>query len=73
MPEDCPELDFYDDGRLKFTTVLAVVDGHARQTNRLFIGKTGNSYLDEQATDKWAWSLGVNVTHWMPLPEPPKV
>jgi hypothetical protein len=50
-----------------------VVDGHARQTNRLFIGKTGNSYLDEQATDKWAWSLGVNVTHWMPLPEPPKV
>ena len=50
-----------------------------KETNRYCTHKTGTQYLDEitekdnREFDKWYWSDGwEEVTHWMPLPEPPK-
>lgn len=68
LPEDCPELHFYDDGRLKFTTVLCADDGCVKMVNRLSVSKCGSAYLDEQATDGWIWGAHKTPTHWMPLP-----
>lgn len=72
LPEDCDFLKFHDDGLLKFTTVLAVVNGYVMLRNRLKVDKCGDSYLDSQATNGWIWSRGEKSTHWMPLPDPPR-
>jgi hypothetical protein len=72
LPEDDPNIEFYDDGRLRFTTVLGVINGHTEQINRLSIKKTGSAFLDEQATDRYVWGNDETVTYWQPLPQPPK-
>ena len=74
LPEDDERLEFYDDGRLRGTTVLAYTEyGRTVPKNRLIIRPTGDEYFDQFVTDGWEWSKGTeNVTHWMPLPRPPK-
>lgn len=74
LPEDDKRLLFIDDGMLCFTTVLTCTDnGIISMKNRLIVRPTENEYLDENVTDGWIWSIhSGNITHWMPLPEPPK-
>lgn len=74
LPEDDERLKFYDDGHLRCTTVLAYTEyGRTIPKNRLRVLSTGIEYLDKIATDGWVWASGSEeVTHWMPLPEPPK-
>lgn len=50
-----------------------------KETNRFCTHKTGIKYLDEitekegREFDKWYWANGwEEVTHWIPLPEPPE-
>ena len=50
-----------------FLTVL-VYNGVVKQSNR-FYSKASRFGLPE--TEGWEWSSS-NVTHWMPLPEPPE-
>lgn len=72
LPEDDCGLHFYDDGMLKFTSVLCASDNNLFAIkNRLIVKKTGSEYLDRLATDGWIWSDGWNVSFWRPLPEPP--
>lgn len=74
LPEDDERLHFYDDGRMRFTTVLTCTDnGVIVPKNRLIVRNSGDEYLDKNVTDGWIWSRysGI-ITHWMPLPEPPK-
>lgn len=73
LPEDDKRLHFYDDGRMRFTSVLAVTDRRVYLRNRLMVRKTGSAYLDEQATEGWEWGAGGTVTHWRPLPQGPEV
>lgn len=73
LPEDDENLRFYDDGHIRFTSVL--VHDKKRGTaiaNRLIIRHHSAPSLDELATDGWVWSRPYEPTHWMPLPEPPK-
>lgn len=74
VPEDDEKLHFFDDGRLRCVTVLAYTEyGRTIPKNRLLVRPTGNEFLDTQVTDGWIWASGTEeVTHWMPLPEPPK-
>ena len=74
LPEEDKRVRFSDDGRMRFTTVLAYTEyGRIIPKNRLLVRPTGNEYLDTQVTDGWVWARGTeDVTHWMPLPEPPK-
>ena len=73
LPEDDESLRFYDDGRLRFCTVLTYQKIHGVQiSNRLRVVPFGNEYLDEQVTNGWKWSFGTkSVTHWMPLSDAP--
>ena len=74
LPEDDDSIHFYGDGRMRCTTVLAYTEyGRIIPKNRLIVKPTGNEYLDTQVTDGWEWARGTEeVTHWMPLPQPPK-
>lgn len=73
LPEEDDSIHFYGDGRMRCTTVLAYTEyGRIIPKNRLIVKPTGNEYLDTQVTDGWEWARGTEeVTHWMPLPEPP--
>ena len=74
LPEEDDSIHFYCDGRMRRTTVLAYTEyGRIIPKNRLIVKPTGNEYLDTQVTDGWEWARGTEeVTHWMPLPQPPK-
>ena len=74
LPEEDDSIHFYGDGRMRCTTVLAYTEyGRIIPKNRLIVKPTGNEYLDTQVTDGWEWARGTEeVTHWMPLPQPPK-
>ena len=74
LPEDDEQIESYDDGRMSCKTVLAYTKyGRIISKNRLIVIPTGNKYLDNQVTDGWIWARGTEeITHWMPLPDPPK-
>ena len=74
LPEDDEQIESYDDGRMSCKTVLAYTKyGRIISKNRLIVIPTGNKYLDNQVTDGWIWARGTEeITHWMPIPEPPK-
>ena len=74
LPEDDERNRFYDDRFLKFTSVLGYdKEGGIRILNRIKVDPCGIDYIDRLSTDGWRWSYrGENVTHWMPLPQPPK-
>ena len=74
LPEDDEKIESYYDGRMSCKTVLVYTKyGIIIPKNRLIVRTTGNKYLDDQVTDGWIWAGGTEeVTHWMPLPQPPK-
>ena len=68
MPEDDPAVKKYiEKGKFGFLTVL-VHNGVVKQTNRFYCNE---ERFGLHKTDGWEWASS-NVTHWMPLPEPPK-
>ena len=74
LPEDDEQIEFYDDGRIRLTTVLAYTEyGRIIPKNRFIVRPTGNEYLDKQVTNGWIWAIRTEeVTYWMPLPDAPK-
>lgn len=73
LPEDDENLRFYDDGQIRFASVLVRDDNRGTAiANRLMIRHHRIPSLDELATDGWVWSRPHEPTHWMPLPEPPQ-
>ena len=74
LPEDDSSVPKHESMNLAFATVL--VCGGAKGVtiaNRVNVEPTGHPHLDKLATNGWEWSNGnEDVTHWMPLPEPPK-
>lgn len=70
LPEDDENIRFYNDGSMEFTTVL-VYNETIKITNRINIHSKSN-FLGIENTDGWVWACCGEVTHWMPLPEPPK-
>ena len=74
LPEDDEKIESYYDGRMSCKTVLVYTKyGIIIPKNRLIVRLTGNKYLDDQVTDGWIWAGGTEeVTHWMPMPQPPK-
>ena len=68
LPEDDPNVKKHIEGeRFGFLTVL-VYNGVVKQTNRFFCNEARYGL---PKTNSWEW-VSQNVTHWMPLPEPPK-
>lgn len=71
MPEDDERNHFYDDGRLRMTTVLTLAGGKVYISNRFMVRSVGSKHLDGQATNGWEWgrdTAHLEVTHWMPVP-----
>ena len=74
LPEDDERVREHKDFRLSLRSVLI----HDKErgvliANRYKVVACGTVCLDELVTDGWVWSNNAqNVTHWMPLPEPPK-
>ena len=68
LPEDDPTVKKHIAGeRFGFLTVL-VYNGVVKETNRFF---SNEPRYGLPKTNGWEWASS-NVTHWMPLPEPPK-
>ena len=68
LPEDDPNIKKHIEGeKFGFLTVL-VYNGVAKETNRFF---SNEERYGLPKTNGWEWA-SQNVTHWMPLPEPPK-
>lgn len=68
LPEDDHSVNKHIEGeKFGFLTVLAY-NGVVKQTNRFFCNAT---QFGLPKTCGWEWASS-NVTHWMPLPEPPK-
>lgn len=73
LPENDETMHFFKQGNLTLTTVLTYVPKVGTELrNRLKIDNCGIATFDEFVTDGWVWSAGMEPTHWMPLPEPPK-
>ena len=74
LPEDDETVREHKDFRLSLRSVL--VNDSERGiliSNRYRVDACGIVSLDELVTDGWVWSNNAqNVTHWMPLPQPPK-
>lgn len=67
LPENDARIKKHIDADFECLTVL-VYNGVVKQTNRYFCKK---SKFGLPKTDGWVWA-SCNVTHWMPMPEPPE-
>lgn len=68
LPENDPTIEKHIEGEsFGFLTVL-VYNGVVKQANRFFCDAPK---FGLPKTDGWEWASS-NVTHWIPLPEPPK-
>ena len=68
LPEDDPTVKKHIEGeKFGFLTVL-VYNGVVKETNRFF---SNEPRYGLPKTNGWEWASS-NVTHWMPLPQPPK-
>lgn len=82
LPENDDRVKKHIDKEIEFLSVIAygkMKGGFGKivkETNRYVRHKTGIEYLDSievKEFDKWYWAdCWEEVTHWMPLPEPPK-
>lgn len=69
LPEDDPSVKKHIEGeKFGFLTVL-VYNGVVKETNRFFCNEPRYGL---SKTNGWEWASS-NVTHWMPLPQPPEV
>lgn len=68
LPEDDPDIGKHiESNKFGFLTVL-VYNGVVKQTNRFFCDAPR---FGLPKTNGWVWASS-NVTHWMPLPNPPE-
>lgn len=68
LPEDDPTVKKHIEGeKFGFLTVL-VYNGVVKETNRFF---SNEPRYGLPKTNGWEWASS-NVTHWMPLPQPPE-
>lgn len=82
LPEDDPTVKMHKETYMEFCSVLAVgmfkeceyAPPSVSLVNRIRQKKTGISFIDKEIkSEDWRWSAPFeSVTHWMPLPEPPK-
>lgn len=68
LPEEDPHIKKFIDGEIFGLLTVLVYNGEVKQTNRFFCNATKFGF---SKTDGWEWA-SRNVTHWMPLPEPPE-
>lgn len=86
LPENDCRVKKHSDTHMEFCSVIAygkMKGGFGKivnETNRYVNHKTGIEYIDsiveneDREFDKWYWADGwEEVTHWMPLPNPPEV
>ena len=68
--------DVYGKGRDKIAVLVCTKSGNVSQCVRCadcaLIADERFSRVEWIKNGKFYWSKGKNVTHWMPLPEPPK-
>lgn len=69
LPEDT-DINFHEDSIMRFTTVL-VYGSYVKMANRILVHNKIN-LPNIMKTNGYEWSGREKVTHWMPLPEPPK-
>lgn len=68
LPEEDPHIKKFIDGEIFGLLTVLVYNGEVKQTNRFFCNAPKFGF---SKTDGWEWASS-NVTHWMPLPEPPE-
>jgi hypothetical protein len=69
VTEMLPEHDLPKDSKSKQIKVLVAYLRNGNWIVRSNMRKKGKWY-DEP--DRWSWSVSDPITHWMPLPQPPK-
>lgn len=74
VEERLPEDTIPDDYKYKTIKVLVAIKGKNGVTIRTQERFLDYTYRDDKRTAFWTWRFsGGNVTHWMPLPEAPKM
>jgi hypothetical protein len=69
LPEDTIPTD-YKYKTIKVLVAIKEKNGITIRTQKRFLDY---AYRDDERTAFWTWRFSAgNVTHWMPLPEPPK-
>lgn len=69
LPEDTIPAD-YKCKTIKVLVAIKEKNGIVIRTQKRFLDYV---YEDDERTAFWTWRFSAgNVTHWMPLPEPPK-
>lgn len=69
VTERLPEDDLPKDSKSKQIKVLVAYMRNGNWVIRTNLRKKGQWY---KKPDEWSWSVSDPITHWMPLPEPPK-
>lgn len=69
VSERLPEDDLPKDSKSKQIKVLVAYMRNGNWVIRTNLRKKGQWY---RRLDEWDWSVSDPITHWMPLPEPPK-
>ena len=70
LPEDTIPTD-YKYKTIKVLVAIKEKNGVTIRTQKRFLDYT---YRDDERTAFWTWRFSAgNVTHWMPLPEAPKM
>ena len=69
VTERLPEDDLPKDSKAKQIKVLVAYMRNGNWVVRSNMRKKGKWYYEP---DRWSWSVSDPITHWMPLPEPPK-
>ncbi len=72
VEERLPE-DVYGKDRKKITVLVCTEGGKVSTTSRQRIVKFNKTKLEWVELETFEWSKRKRVTHWMPLPEAPKM
>ena len=71
VDERLPE-DVFGRDRKQITTLVHTKSGRISSASRVRVVRFDKTKLEWVTLDTFEWSRGLRVTHWMPLPEPPK-
>lgn len=72
VEERLPE-DVYGKDRKKISVLVCTESGRVSTASRQRLVKFNSTKLEWVELDTFGWSMYKRVTHWMPLPEPPKM
>ena len=74
VDERLPE-DVYDKDRKIITVLVCTKSGRVSTSSRVRMMMLNKEKRDFEYTDIFEWSgqIAKKITHWMPLPEPPKM